>query len=106
MIKVWVKRPFEIGRVEYVKGDLDSLQALVDGPIEVVPFESTKEYCILVNEEGLLRGDMRLNIIIGHYFLFGPVVIIGVKETDDGDEFCSCDLTASQVRRLIAKEAI
>lgn len=103
MIKVWLKNPREMGREKWVAGDLRSLQELVDGNIEVVRLRDPR-YCLLVNEEGLLRGDMVLNIIVGDSFLFGPVVVIGLRETEDGQEFCSCDLTAAQVRRLILKE--
>ena len=102
MIKVWLKKPREMGREKWVSGDLKSLQDMVDGPIEVVPLKDPG-YCLLVNEEGLLRGDMLLNIIVGDQFLFGPVVVIGLREDDDGYDFCSCDLTAAQVRRLILK---
>ena len=102
MIKVWVKNPMEVGREKWIRGDLESLQKLVDGYIEVVRLPDPR-YCLLVNEDGLLRGDMRLNIMVGDNFLFGPVVVVGLRETEDGAEFCSCDLTAAQVRRLIVK---
>ena len=102
-IKVWVKQPRELGKVQWVHDDLESLQALVDGPIEVVRLKDPR-YCLLVNEEGMLRGDMVLNLIMGMTFIFGPVVVIGLRETEDGLEFCSCDLNAKQVRSLILKE--
>lgn len=103
MIKVWVKRPREMGREKWIRGDLESLQALVDGPLEVVRLRDPR-FCLLVNEEGLLRGDMVLNMVVGDNFLFGPIVVIGLMDTEDGEDFCSCDLTAAQVRQLIMKE--
>ena len=103
MIKVWYKQPRNIGKALWIHNKLENFQWLVDGPIEVVRLRDPN-YVILVNEEGMLRGDMLLNMIVGQNFLFGPLVIVGLKYGEDGDEFCSCDLDAAQVRRLILSE--
>lgn len=99
MIKVWYKKPKEIGRCLWIHNQLHALQELVDGPIEVVRLSDPK-HVVLVNEEALLRGDMHLNMIVGPHFLFGPLVVIGVNE----DEFTDCSLDAAQVRKLLAKQ--
>lgn len=98
MIKVWYKKPMEIGRCLWIHNQLHAFQELVDGPIEVVRL-SDPNYVVLVNEEALLRGDMHLNMIVGPHYLFGPLVVVGVK----GDEFTDCSLDAAQVRKLLAK---
>lgn len=74
-IKVIVKRPFEpVGHIEEVENTLESIQAIVDGHIEVV---GLPEGALLVcNEEGKLKmlqpnfytdGD----VIVGTDYLLG-----------------------------------
>lgn len=102
---VWYKEPRLMGHERQINGSLESLQELVDGPIEVVRFKKDSRYALIVNEEGMLRGDMVLNLIIGGHFLFGPVVIVGLMTNEDGEQdFCSVNLNMRQVRKLILNE--
>ena len=40
----------------------------------------------------------------GTGFLFGPIIVVGLADGEDGQEFTHCNLNASQVRRMLLKE--
>ena len=93
-IRAMIVKPGQRPSVSYIDNDLKTLQALVDGPIEVL----TYDHCVMiVNEEGKLRRDVGpcRDLIDGdgyyHDTLFGTIVIVGA----DGDEFVG--LTHRQV---------
>ena len=103
MIHVWYKEPGKIGHDRWIKNELHVFQELVGGYIEVVLLRKSPDYCLIVNEEGLLN-NMALNLVVGDNFLFGPIVVAGLLHGEDGDEFTSCNLKADQVRRMLLKE--
>ena len=103
MIHVWYKKPGEIGKDRWIKNELHVFQQLVGGYIEVVRLQKSPDYCLIVNEEGLLN-DMPLNLVVGENFLFGPIIVVGLTDGEDGPEFTHCNLSASQVRRMLLKE--
>ena len=103
MIHVWYKEPGKIGHDRWIKNELHVFQELVGGHIEVVRLQKSPDYCLIVNEEGLLNS-MALNLVLGDNFLFGPIIVVGLLHGEDGEEFTSCNLKADQVRRMLLKE--
>lgn len=103
MIHVWYKEPGKIGRDRWIKNELHVFQELVGGYIEVVRLRKSPDYCLIVNEEGLLNS-MPLNLVVGENFLFGPIIVVGLLHGEDVEEFTSCNLKADQVRRMLLKE--
>lgn len=103
MIHVWYKEPGTIGKDRWIKNELHVFQQLVGGCIEVVRLRKSPDFCLIVNEEGMLN-DMPLNLVVGDNFLFGPIIVAGLAEGEDGPEFTHCNLNASQVRRMLLKE--
>jgi hypothetical protein len=85
---------------EITELDLDSdalsvLQAAVDGLIEAV--DLTNDLTLWVNEEGLLRNDLKLNLIAEAFYsspIMGTVVFTG--GTDDEGETLGLGLAESR----------
>ncbi len=84
-MEVVVKRVWEEPEVMEIEGDLQSLQELVGGRIEVARTGSGPLLAI-VNEEGLLE-ELPLNCLFGFHLLHGTVVFV----ESDGEEFVSID---------------
>lgn len=79
-IKAVVKNPGEACRVKQISNTLKSLQKLVGGPIQMVPW--VDGMVIICNEEGNLQ-NLPVNIRLRNYIFVGVLVIVGT----DGDEF-------------------
>lgn len=86
----------EVGREPYVEplfdNTLEAFQNAVGGYIETLTF--TTDACLIVNEEGRLRG-LPFNIRTLGCELYGTVIAVGVK----GDEFAS--LKSSSVPHIL-----
>lgn len=82
-----IKKPGEEPKVRTVDNELEVLQGIVGGYIEVVRIAT--DAVLIVNEEGLIRG-LPENRMRGLPTLRGTVIAVGV---DDGD-FCSLPFTA------------
>ena len=81
-IKVIIKRADEPkGHYTAVSNTLENLQRHVDGNIEV--FRPARDYAIICNEEGKIRGLPVNCSCFGETFV-GDILVVGV----DGSEFC------------------
>lgn len=99
-IKVVIKCPGEAAREVMIENELEALQKIVRGYIEVVPFAG--DLLLIVNEEGKLQ-DMAPNIIVlqggGYDVIRGPVIVTRAS----GEEFTS--LEGKEVKKaLVALE--
>lgn len=92
-MKILRKRPGEPWEFADVENTLEALQAEVGGYIEAVSFLS--DACLLVNEEGILRG-LPYNVNFAGLPLVGTVLMAGVN----GDEFCDVPLARTDLRIL------
>ena len=96
-VKILVKQPY--GEIEevYVEPSLGSLQDLVGGLIEFVPFPGIKGVDIMLNEEGKIHG-MKGNFFIPHYddCIVGPAVILAHDRNKDK----YLDLTDTQIKKV------
>ena len=79
-MKVYVKNPQEKIKEMDITNELEPLQALVGGYIEIVPISD--KIVMIVNEEGKLMG-LPYNFIIRGDTIVGPAVFAGVN----GEEF-------------------
>ena len=73
-----VREPWEVAEVD---NTLEALQREVGGYIETLGI--TCDSCLIVNEEGLI-SHLPFNTRLFGQFLFGTILIVGVKD----DEFC------------------
>lgn len=86
---VWLRTSGEVEVVE-VNG-LHDMQKYVDGYIQVVPAVQRTEHgemVCLVNEEGLLREDLRVNSrasVEFNNFLVGDALVITQGTNEDGE---------------------
>ena len=80
-MKVLRKKVREPWEVVCVDNTLEALQREVGGYIETLGI--TCDSCLIVNEEGAI-SDLPFNTRLFGQFLFGTILIVGVK----GDEFC------------------
>ena len=85
-MKIARKRPGEPWEFADVENTLEALQAEVGGYIETITFLA--DACIIVNEEGRLRG-LPFNVNLCGLKLVGTVLLVGVQ----GDEFCDVPCT-------------
>lgn len=85
-MKIARKRPGEPWEFAEVENTLEALQTEVGGYIETVTL--TVDACLVVNEEGRLRG-LPFNVNFAGLKLVGTVLLVGVN----GDEFCDVPLT-------------
>lgn len=87
-IKVVIKYPGEDAREAMIENELETLQKIVRGHIEVVPFAG--DLLLIVNEEGKLQ-NMAPNIIVlqsgGYDVIRGPVIVAKAG----GEEFVSLE---------------
>lgn len=93
IIDVIVKQPGHPPFRVSCQNELETMQSLVEGYIEVLPLAT--DLVILCNEEGRLCGMAHNCNICGVDFV-GPIVFVGV----DGEEFDSVPLTISQAKEL------
>lgn len=98
-IRVVIIEPFEQPRIAMIGKDLESIQAIVDGYIEVISANQAffgrvfKDYLIVLNEEGKLRG-LPMNLQIRNDFIVGTVFIC----KKDGEELAG--LTEDEAKTL------
>lgn len=99
--KVVIKKPNQIAKIEYINTELENLQEVVGGLIEYPYFTSFSEkgISLIVNEEGRFTG-LEPSIALMHQneiidYIFGNIIFIGEKETEDSIE--SKSLTDEQV---------
>ncbi len=95
-IKVVIKYPGEDAREAMIENELEALQKIVRGYIEVVPFAG--DLLLIVNEEGKLQ-NMAPNIVVlqssGYDVIRGPVIVTRAS----GEEFLS--LSNKQVEKAL-----
>lgn len=97
-IKVIIKEPYKDAVIKEVIDDLKTIQSIIDGYLEVVPFPTVKGVDLIVNEEGKL-DKLDGNFFIPHYkdCIVGTCIIAGYN--DDG-VFIS--LTDEQIEKVKA----
>lgn len=78
MKEMILKKAGQSPRVITVKGDLQSLQNVVGGYIEIVPFFPTvyDNIIFICDEEGKLKGKA-VNFVYGHDTIVGDVMFAG-----------------------------
>lgn len=101
-IKVIVKPPHRIAHFEWIDNTLESLQKIVEGPIEVVTL--TPGLCIVCNEEGKLRG-LEANCRLYHpkYMIpidtfVGTIMAVGSKK----EEFSDVHISLAQFMSMVS----
>lgn len=98
-VRAIVKRVGEDPCGSILSNTLDAYRACVNGYIEVVHVRPG--LIMLVNEEGLLRGDCLYNCCLrtktGLAPLFGNVLFIG----EDGEDFDDCPASLDEIRRML-----
>lgn len=72
-----IKEPGKAPVKRIIKNSLESFQEIVDGYIEVVRFDDV--LCI-INEEGKLRGDCKVNFWLNDDIIMGTAVFVGSDE--------------------------
>lgn len=77
-IRVLVKRPGEIPKSLVIKNELSEFQGLVGGNIEVLRLQ--EDILCIVNEEGKLRGDCKVNFWLNDDIIMGTAVFVGSDE--------------------------
>ena len=90
MIKVLVKEPNKPAVLKEIDGDLKSMQAIVDGYIQVLPINANPDILLICNEEGKLEGldvnfRLKRDLIVGTVFFArgdDEGEIIGLKDGD------------------------
>lgn len=92
-ILVIMKQPGKGACVEPLfDNTLKAFQTAVGGYIETVTI--AEDVCLIVNEEGILRG-LPYNTTVGGQPLLGTVIVVGVR----GEDFVS--LKSSRIPRLL-----
>ena len=84
MINVLVKYPGKPWEKQSIANDLETLQMIVGGYIQIVPMGSRKDHAIICDEEGRLK-DYDFNVILQHTPFVGNVILVGL---DDEGEIC------------------
>lgn len=78
-IKVLVVEPHAKPYVAILDNDLESLQAMVGGSIELVSLSDSAE--LICNEEGKIY-DLPANRVVGHDVIAGRFIIVGCDESE------------------------
>lgn len=81
-IKVIIAEPMKAPRVEVIKNELETLQGIVGGYIEIAHLDNDDNVCIIVNEEGKInRLPLNRGLYNRHGHLFdivaGTMIIAG-----------------------------
>ena len=74
---------------ESIEEQNDCIHGFLGGYFDVV--RMGRDACMLVDDEGLLKAlpqNMLAMMISGYPLLVGTALIVGTRESDDGDEFC------------------
>lgn len=80
-IRVFIKEPKKKAEVKEIENTLSSLQKIVDGYIEVVPFTNDGTH-LIINEEGKLTG-LPYNFPYYDDFIVGTAIF--TKSDDEGE---------------------
>ena len=81
LLTVVIKEPCELPRMAAVSNTLETMQQLVGGYIETVTI--CRDFAIVCNEEGLLRGLLENVEICGNVFV-GTIVFVGIRHNRFG----------------------
>jgi len=84
-MNVIIKRAGEERRMAGIANDLRQMQAIVEGPLEVVRID--KDLCLICNEEGQLRG-LKPNFVLGDVVIVGNVFFVRAFQ----DDFINLDI--------------
>lgn len=76
LLRAVLKQPGLDPEEVMIKNELEDLQRMVGGYIEVVPLPGTGDIIMVCNEEGKLR-HMRYNFSIPGDSMYGPVLFLG-----------------------------
>ena len=79
-MRVLVKSPRCPLHVEYVASNIEALQELVRGYVEVIPVN--EDVCIICDEEARMKNKA-YNLTFNDKNIFGRIAFVGI----DGDEF-------------------
>lgn len=95
-IRVIIKEPYKKAFVSEISGNLKSLQNIVGGYIEDVPFPTVEKADLIVNEEGKINKSAG-NFFLPHYkdCVVGTCIIASYN---DSGEFAS--LTDKQIKQI------
>lgn len=91
-MKILLKEPNKPFEVKEIENNLETLQQLVGGYIEVVPYKDN--IAIICDEEGKLKGK-EINISFSYDVIVGNCLFVGTDEED----FIS--LTDKQIEEII-----
>lgn len=99
-ISVLIKEPGKNARKTSVSNSLENLQKWVGGYIETVTAglwvdKHLKNFCVICNEEGRLKGLKPNCIVLGQSFV-GTILICGV----DGEEFADLPVSYQEAKRI------
>ena len=98
IIKTPNSRPFKA----LIDNELEALQAIVGGYIEILPVCSDKkEVLLIVNEEGKIM-NLPYNFMTEYDFIAGTAIFCGA----DGEDLDDCPVTVKQVERMIINGGI
>ena len=82
-MKVLIKKPGRMSVLSEIENDLETMQNIVGGYIEVVTVQRFgKEVAVICNEEGRLQG-LPFNCVVDGIPLVGTLIMCGV----DGEDF-------------------
>ena len=102
-VKAIVKEPGKEAEIKEVIIKLESLQKIVKGMIEIIPFPEIEGLDIILNEEGKLI-NLDPNILIPEYndLAVGPIIVLGFDE-DKGDHRSLSEEEIKKVKEYIKK---
>ncbi|OQC17223.1 MAG: hypothetical protein BWX72_00442 [Firmicutes bacterium ADurb.Bin080] len=102
-VKAIVKEPGKEAEIKEVIIKLESLQKIVKGMIEIIPFPDIEGLDIILNEEGKLI-NLDPNILIPEYndLAVGPIIVLGFDE-DKGDHRSLSEEEIKKVKEYIKK---
>lgn len=102
-VKAIVKEPGKEGEIKEVIIKLESLQKIVKGMIEIIPFPDIEGLDIILNEEGKLI-NLDPNILIPEYndMAVGPIIVLGFNE-DEGDHRSLSEEEIKKVKEYLKK---
>jgi hypothetical protein len=102
-VKAIVKEPGKEAEIKEVIIKLESLQKIVKGMIEIIPFPDIEGLDIILNEEGKLI-NLDPNILIPEYndLAVGPIIVLGFDE-DKGDHRSLSEEEIKKVKEYLKK---
>lgn len=97
-IKVYIKYPHRAPYAAWIGNKLESLQRIVGGYIEAVPFRTPdgKDMVVICNEEARLHG-LPVNCKVCGVEFVGPIIFTG----SSGEDFASVPMDFPAFRKLL-----